>query len=177
MSAVAAGACRAVRAYVGLGSNLGGPVARLRSAFAALAAVPATRLAARSGLYRNPALGGPPQPDYVNAVAALETTLSAPALLAELQRIEACHGRDRSGERRWGPRTLDLDLLLYGEERIALGERLIVPHPRLAERAFVLHPLLELAPALEVPGLGPLAALAAAVPGVALVPIEEPPGG
>jgi 2-amino-4-hydroxy-6-hydroxymethyldihydropteridine diphosphokinase len=153
-----------VIAYIGLGSNLGDPAARLRSAVAALRQLPQSRYLADSGLYRSRALlppGGEPQPDYCNAVAVLETELSAHALLDRLQRIEAQHGRTR--EQRWGARTLDLDLLLYGDALID-DARLSVPHPELHRREFVLHPLLRVAPELEIPGRGKLEYMAAQCP-------------
>ena len=146
-------------AYIGLGSNLGDSAATLAAAFAELSELPGSRLVARSSLYRSDpvdAVG----PDYVNAVARLETALSPQELLAELQRIELTHGRDRP--HRNAPRTLDLDLLLHGQ--VAIDEPgLVVPHPRLQERAFVLVPLHELAPMLEVPGRGPVEGLLRAV--------------
>jgi 2-amino-4-hydroxy-6-hydroxymethyldihydropteridine diphosphokinase len=137
-------------AYVGLGSNLDDPVAQVRRALAALAGLPQTRLVARSSLYRSPPMGPAEQPDYVNAVAALLTALPAAELLAALQDIENAQGRRRDGPR-WGPRTLDLDLLLFGEVAMA-SDTLTLPHPGLAERPFVLLPLLEVAPELRVPG-------------------------
>jgi 2-amino-4-hydroxy-6-hydroxymethyldihydropteridine diphosphokinase len=148
-------------AYVGLGSNLGHPVAQLRGALAALGGLPGTRLVARSALYRNPPMGPPDQPEYVNAVAALLTTLTAGELLRALQQIESDFGRKR-GEQRWGPRTLDLDLLLYGDLQLASDE-LILPHPGLATRPFVLIPLSEIAPALRLPGGKLIASLVTAV--------------
>lgn len=148
----------AIRAAVALGSNLADPEAQVRRAFDELAAIPDTRLVARSRLYRTRAVG-PPQPDYVNAVALLETRLDADGLFDRLLGIEAAHGRVR-GER-WGPRTLDLDLLVYGDAVIDTP-RLSVPHPQLALRPFVLVPLAEVAPDLAVPGLGPVEALCAA---------------
>lgn len=146
----------AVTAYVGLGGNLGDAAATLRAAFAALDALPRTRLLRASRLYRTPAWGRRDQPDFVNAAAALETGLPPRDLLGALLDIERDFGRDRSDEdARWGPRTLDLDLLLYGEDVIdAPGLR--VPHPHLHERAFVLVPLLEIAPELVIPGHGAL---------------------
>jgi len=149
-------------AFVGLGANLGDPRAQVLEALRALDAIPGTKVTARSSLYRSAPVGGEPQPDYVNAVARLETALSAPALLAELHAIEHRHGRERSA--RNAPRTLDLDLLLFGAERIdapALG----VPHPRMHERAFVLAPLAEIAPDADVPGRGRARALLAACAG------------
>lgn len=151
----AEGAARAgaVRAYVGLGSNLGEPEAQLRQALEELDRLPDTDRVASSSLYRNPPMGPVPQPDYVNAVAALDTRLAPVELLAALQGIEQAHGRARV--ERWGPRTLDLDLLLYGE-RLIDEPRLRVPHPGLHERAFVLYPLAEIAAELSIPGRGPL---------------------
>jgi len=148
-----------VTAHVGLGSNLGDSAAVLEAAFDALAALPGTRALARSSLYRSAPVDAS-GPDFLNAVAAFETRLAPPALLAHLHRIEAQHGRERSG--RNAPRTLDLDLLLYGAEVID-ADGLVVPHPRLHERAFVLVPLLEIAPDVVVPGLGRAADL---LPGV-----------
>lgn len=144
-------------AFVGVGSNLRGPAAQVRQAIAALARVEATRLVRSSSLYRNPAVGPGRQPDYVNAVAEIDTQLAPHALLDALQAIEAGMGRV-CGPVRWAPRVIDLDLLLYGERRID-DERLEVPHPRIAERPFVLYPLAEIAPRLEIPGVGPLADL------------------
>jgi 2-amino-4-hydroxy-6-hydroxymethyldihydropteridine diphosphokinase len=146
-----------VRCYVGLGSNLDDPILQVRRGLTALAALPDTKVAQPSSLYRSPPMGPPGQPDYVNAVCALATRLPAPRLLAHLQGIEDRHGRVR-GPLHWGPRILDLDLLLYGDAELS-GPDLTVPHPGLAERAFVLYPLLEIAPDLEVPSLGPIASL------------------
>lgn len=145
---------QSVRAYVGIGSNLDDPPSQVRRAFQALAALPAGRCLARSPLYRTTPVGGPPgQPDYVNAVAALDTWLEPDALLTALQEIENVRGRVRN--ERWGPRTLDLDLLLYGA-LIRDDPRLTLPHPRLHERAFVLYPLYDIAPTLLLPGRGRL---------------------
>lgn len=165
----AASAVARVRAYVALGSNLDQPVARIRRAFQALDSIPLTRLAEHAGLYRNPALG-PPQPDYVNSVAALDTGLAPHALLAALQAIEEAQNRARGGLR-WGPRTLDLDLLLFGAQSIETAD-LIVPHPHLHERAFVLFPLHEIAPRIEVPGHGPLDALIGSMSDADLVRVD-----
>ncbi len=142
---------------MGLGSNLDDPVRQVRAGLAALAALEQTELAACSQLYRSAPMGPPGQPDYINAVARLHTRLAPETLLDALQAIEARAGRDRSGER-WGPRTLDLDILLYTDRRID-SARLQVPHPGIAARNFVLYPLAELAPDLDIPGLGPLPAL------------------
>jgi 2-amino-4-hydroxy-6-hydroxymethyldihydropteridine diphosphokinase len=140
------------RAYVGLGSNLADPAQQVAAAFAALAALPHTRLVARSSLYRTAPIGVVlRQPDYVNAVAALDTALSPRHLLAALQAIERRQRRRRSAPN--APRSLDLDLLLYGDRRHT-GLELTLPHPRLHLRGFVLKPLLELAPAVAIPGRG-----------------------
>lgn len=140
-----------IRACIGLGSNLDDPVRQVRSALDALGQLPFSHLMSRSRLYRSEPVGPPGQPQYVNAAAMLQTGLAADDLLAALQDIERQQGRVR--DVRWGPRTIDLDLLLYGDAVIT-GPTLTVPHPRLHERAFVLRPLLDIAPALEIPGLG-----------------------
>lgn len=132
----------AVMAFVGIGANLGDAPAAVRTAFDALAALPATRLVRCSSLYRSAPVGTD-GPEYFNAVAAIATTLAPLDLLAALQQIETDAGRTRPW--RWAPRTLDLDLLFYGEEQISLTT-LSVPHPRIFERAFVLLPLAEIAP-------------------------------
>jgi 2-amino-4-hydroxy-6-hydroxymethyldihydropteridine diphosphokinase len=144
-----------VTAYIGLGSNLEQPRQQVTDALKALAGLPCCRLTAHSSLYRSRPVGPADQPDYINAVACLDTGLDAESLLDGLQALESRHGRLRDGER-WGPRTLDLDLLLYADHRLDTP-RLQVPHPRMAERAFVLIPLAEIAPhRLSIPGLGPL---------------------
>ncbi len=143
-----------VIAHIGLGGNVGDVRATLVAALAAIDGLPGTRVIARSRFYRTAPVGGIAQDDFVNAVARIETGLPAPALLDALFAIERAHGRDRRREQRWGPRTLDLDLLLYGDERID-AEGLTVPHPRIAERAFVLVPLVEVSPEVMIPGLGP----------------------
>lgn len=149
-----------VRAFVGIGSNLEDPARQVALALAALAAIPDTEVAAASRPFRTPPWGDTAQPAFVNAVAELHTSLPARALFTHLQRIEAGAGRLR--ERRWGPRVLDLDLLLYGDACISDAD-MHVPHPHLHERAFVLVPLAELAPTLEVPGHGRVDLLLAAV--------------
>ena len=138
-------------AFVGLGANLGAPESQVRQALGALDAMPHTRVVKASSLYRSAPQGYAAQPDYVNAVAQLETGLPAGRLLDELQAIEARHGRRRSFAN--APRTLDLDLLLFGNAVIA-AEQLQVPHPRMHERAFVLAPLVEIAPLISIPGKG-----------------------
>lgn len=139
----------AVRCYIGLGANLANPVQQLEQAIAALRQVPHSRLVAVSSLYGSKPMGPQDQPDYVNAVAALDTSLSSEALLDALQSIEQSQGRQRKAER-WGPRTLDLDILLYGEQ-IINTERLTVPHYGLKQREFVLYPLAEIAAELRLP--------------------------
>ena len=144
-------------AFIGLGANLGDTVATIDAAFAALAMLPQSRLVARSSLYRTQPVDAD-GPDYVNAVARVDTELSPRQLLDALLRIECEHGRERP--HRNAPRTLDLDLLLHGE-RVIDEPGLVVPHPRLHLRAFALLPLAELSPDLEVPAHGPVSALLA----------------
>lgn len=146
-----------VRAFIGLGSNLDDPLSQVKAALLELANLRQSRLSAISPLYRTPPLGPADQPDYINAVAALDTALEPLALLDELQRIERHHHRVRTLH--WGPRTLDLDLLLYGD-RVITNERLTVPHPGLPERPFVIFPLQAIAPGLILPDGTPLASLA-----------------
>ncbi|MDX9766752.1 MAG: 2-amino-4-hydroxy-6-hydroxymethyldihydropteridine diphosphokinase [Ectothiorhodospiraceae bacterium] len=160
-------------AYIGLGSNLQSPADQVSQAVRELAALPQSRLVACSSLYGSPPMGPSDQPDYVNAVAALTTGLEPRALLEMLFEIERRHGRERL--QRWGPRTLDLDLLLY-DDRMIDEAGLVVPHPGLPQRAFVLYPLFEIAPELDVPGFGPLAALVDACPRAGLMRIEHAPG-
>jgi 2-amino-4-hydroxy-6-hydroxymethyldihydropteridine diphosphokinase len=138
-------------AYVGLGANLDGPRRQLEQALVELAGLPDTRLVRQSSFYRTRPIGYAEQPDFVNAVAQLETGLAAERLLAELHAIEARHGRERSFAN--APRTLDLDLLLHGNTVIS-SETLKLPHPRMHERAFVLAPLVEIAPDAAIPGRG-----------------------
>jgi 2-amino-4-hydroxy-6-hydroxymethyldihydropteridine diphosphokinase len=154
----------AVVAFVGLGANLGEAAQTLREALRELDALPATRLLRASRLYRTPAWGVQAQPDFVNAVAMLETALPPRDLLDALLALERAHGRDRTHETRWGPRTLDLDLLVHGDAHID-EPGLRVPHPHLHERAFVLLPLAEIAPDAIVPGAGRVRELAAAMAG------------
>jgi len=131
-----------ITAYIAVGSNLGDSNAIVHSAFDAINNIPKTTLTQRSSLHQTKPMGPQDQPDYLNAAAEIKTTLSPYELLKELQRIENEHGRIRT-EERWGPRTLDLDLLLFGDEKINTPD-LIVPHPGLFERDFVLKPLLEI---------------------------------
>ncbi len=144
-------------AYVGLGSNLQGPARQLENTFELLDEISDTRLIRRSALYRSAPFGGVEQPDFANAVAALLTRLSAQTLLGELQRIETERGRER-GAIQWGPRILDLDLLVYSSQTIDTPG-LTIPHPGISERNFVLLPLVDVAPDLNIPGLGPIRSL------------------
>jgi len=138
-----------VTAHIGLGANLGDRQETLRTALRLLDEMPDTRITQRSSLYETAPVGFTEQPEFLNAVAEVETTLPALGLLRALLGIENLLGRVRT--LRWGPRVIDLDLLTYGSEQIALPE-LTVPHPRLWERAFVLVPLAEIAPELTLPG-------------------------
>ncbi len=139
-------------AFIGLGANLGDPQRQVQQAFRELDAIPHTRVVRTSSLYRSAPLGYAEQPSFVNAVAQLETALAAERLLAELQVIEVAHGRRRSFAN--APRTLDLDLLLFGNA-VVDAPGLKIPHPRMHERAFVLVPLLEIAPEVAIPEQGP----------------------
>ncbi|HYK25472.1 MAG TPA: 2-amino-4-hydroxy-6-hydroxymethyldihydropteridine diphosphokinase [Steroidobacteraceae bacterium] len=144
-------------AYIGIGSNLSEPRAQVLGAFDRIAAIEGVRLVVRSRLYGSSPLGPADQPDYVNAVAGVLTLLTPQALLSELHALERAAGRPAKRER-WGPRILDLDLLVYGRERSSEGA-LTLPHPGILERAFVLYPLADVAPDLDVPGMGRVAAL------------------
>jgi 2-amino-4-hydroxy-6-hydroxymethyldihydropteridine diphosphokinase len=147
--------------YIGIGSNLDSPGDQVRQAITALGDLPESILVSESGLYRSSPMGPPDQPDFINAVAALLTQTDARDLLQRLQEIERKQGRNRDGER-WGPRTLDLDLLAYAGE-IINEDDLIVPHPGIADRNFVLLPWQEIAPTFRVPGLAEIAAMAASI--------------
>lgn len=140
-----------VAAYVALGANLDAPARRIEQAIAELGSLPDTRLLARSGLYLSRPAGYTAQPDFVNAVVRLDTTLTPQALLAALLDLERRHGRERTF--RNAPRTLDLDILLYGD-RVLDAPGLHLPHPRMHERVFVLKPLVEIAPEAQIPGRG-----------------------
>lgn len=145
---------------IGLGSNLGEPVLQLHTALEALANDADLKFLKTSGFYQSKALtllDAPPQNDYINAVAMLETTLSADELLHKLNVVEASQGRERN--EKWAARTLDLDILLYGDQCIQ-SECLIIPHSQIKFRNFVIHPLYEVAGNIEIPGLGSLALLA-----------------
>lgn len=162
-----------MRAFVALGANLGDPVAQLRSACAALASLPATRRRSCSSLYRTKPVGYTDQPDFINAVCEIDTTLPARDLMQALLAIERDHGRVRDIP--GGPRTLDLDLLVYGDLRCE-EPGLTLPHPRLHERAFVLYPLYEIAPGLVIPGRGAIEDLLASCPGQEVERLPERAG-
>jgi len=141
------------RACVGIGSNLGDRLAAIERAVLALASLPGTRLVARSSVHETEPVGPVPQGPFLNAAVVLATSLAPADLLEALLAIERTMGRDRTAAERWGPRVIDLDLLLYGS-LVEHGRRLTLPHPRLHERAFVLEPLAEIAPDTVVPGIG-----------------------
>jgi len=146
-----------IRAYIGVGSNLGDPVTQVKEAIEELEMLPDSILHAKSSLYSSKPMGPADQPDYVNAVVAIDTLLSADNLLQALTRIEDLQGRERGGEK-WGPRILDLDLLLYGKNKIN-KPGLTVPHPGMHERDFVIMPLAEIAGNISIPGRGQLSVL------------------
>lgn len=157
--------------YIGLGSNLDNPLIQLKNARLTICDIDSVQERAFSSFYRSPPMGPADQPDYINAVMALTTMLPPMELLRCLQRIEYQQGRVRGGQR-WTARTLDLDLLLYGDRQINMPD-LIVPHSGIAERAFVLYPLNEIAPQLQIPGLGAVAELIAKCPSNGLVKLES----
>jgi 2-amino-4-hydroxy-6-hydroxymethyldihydropteridine diphosphokinase len=161
-----------VTAYIGLGSNLKDPIEQLRAGIAALTRLPGTVLERCSSFYLSAPIGRVDQPDFINAVCRVRTVLAPTALLQRLLAVEAGRGRlrDVSG----GPRTLDLDLLLYGD-RANGAPGLDLPHPRLHERAFVLYPLYELAPGLVIPGRGALADLLPACAGQKIEKLTRTP--
>lgn len=146
-----------VCAYIGLGSNLGDPESHISRALTDLQELPQTQQRAHSSLYKTRPVGPQDQGDFINAVSCIETDLTAPELLQRLQDIENKHGRVRTDEQ-WGPRKLDLDLLLYGDEVIELPD-LVVPHPQMHQRCFVLLPLVEIAPEVTIPLQGDAAEL------------------
>lgn len=156
------------RAYIALGSNLRDPADEVTRAFTELNALPGTRLVRRSSLYRTAPVGYDNQPDFINAVAEVETNLNPLELLRTILQLENQHGRERPFPN--APRVLDLDLLLYDDVAMRTAE-LNLPHPRMHERGFVLLPLAEIAPGLEIPGHGQVASLAqrCADQGVALL--------
>jgi 2-amino-4-hydroxy-6-hydroxymethyldihydropteridine diphosphokinase len=140
--------------YIGLGSNLDNPTKLVTDAFEAIASIEDTRVLKASSLYSSKPMGPQDQPDYINAVCLIETALKPHSLLKQLQRIELENGRDRSGQR-WGARTLDLDILLYGSQKIKTTD-LTVPHIGMADREFVMVPLFEIAPSMVMPDGKPI---------------------
>ena len=148
-------------AYIGVGSNLEDPRRQVLAAFERLRRLPRTQLVSTSRLYRSRPFGSVDQPEFINAVAGVLTQLDPPALFSELHAIERAMGRPEQHEH-WGPRVIDLDLLAFGSERRS-DPALTLPHPRIVERNFVLYPLSDIAPELELPGLGRVADLAAAI--------------
>jgi 2-amino-4-hydroxy-6-hydroxymethyldihydropteridine diphosphokinase len=160
-----------VTAYIALGANLADPVAQVRAGMAALATLPRTRLVAQSSLYRTAPVGYADQPDFINAVAAVETALSPRELLTALLATEQQHGRVRKFAN--APRTLDLDVLLYGEVQMH-EDGLTIPHPRMHERAFVLVPLAEIAPRCVIPGRGTVGELLRGINVTGVVQLKTP---
>ena len=157
-------------ACIALGANIGEPLRQIESAFAALAALPDTRLVARSSLYRSAPVGYANQPDFINAVAVIETALDPHALLDALLAIERVHGRVRDFPN--APRTLDLDIVFYGD--VVIQEHgLTIPHARMLERAFVMVPLAEIAPEAQVPGRGTVRELAAQVDAASVAQLQR----
>jgi 2-amino-4-hydroxy-6-hydroxymethyldihydropteridine diphosphokinase len=161
-----------MRVYIGLGSNLEQPQQQILTAIRDIEAIAGLELVAQSSLYHSPPMGPQDQPDYINAVVAVETELAPLAVLDALQHIEQSHGRIR--KRHWGERTLDLDILLV-DDRVINETRLTVPHPGIAERAFVVYPLAEIAPDLTIPGKGKLADIKTNCPLDGLKQLDESP--
>lgn len=158
------------RAFVGLGGNTGDVETTLTEATWAIDSLPQTSIRAQSRFYRSPPWGNTEQPEFINAVVELQTRLAPRVLLNYLLDIEVRFGRDRSEGEKWGPRTIDLDLLCYGEEMID-EPGMHIPHPHIGARAFVLVPLAEIAPTLEIPGMGQVSDLRARVDANGIVPI------
>lgn len=161
----------AIRAFVGMGGNIGDVANTLMEAIWALEALPQTSVRSQSDLYRSPPWGRTDQAQFINAVVELQTRLAPSILLDRLIEIEERFGRVRNADERWGPRTLDLDLLLYGDQTIQVPG-LCIPHPHLHERGFVLVPLAQIAPNLDVPGQGRVADLLADIDASAITLID-----
>ena len=159
-----------MRTFIGLGSNLENPREQIKTAVNDMQLIPETEFVACSSLYKSPPMGPQDQPDYINAVIELDTELAPHLLLDQLQKIEQQHGRLR--KRHWGERTLDLDLLVYGDVVIS-DERLTVPHPGIATRAFVLYPLAELDEQLVIPKIGKVEQLVKQCPRDGLQQVEK----
>lgn len=162
-----------VSCFIGIGSNLDDPVKQMQEAWSALSVLRNTQLVSTSSLYGSDPMGPQDQPDYVNSVAEISTQLSPLCLLDELQAVEDKQGRVR-GHNRWTARTLDLDLLLYGQQ-VLTSERLTVPHPGITERSFVLMPLLEIAPNCIIPGKGSADTFAASAENFGIHRLQETP--
>lgn len=161
----------AIRAFVGMGGNIGDVANTLMEAIWALEALPQTSVRSQSDLYRSPPWGRTDQAEFINAVVELQTRLAPSILLDRLIEIEERFGRVRNADERWGPRTLDLDLLLYGDQTIQVPG-LCIPHPHLHERGFVLVPLAQIAPNLDVPGQGRVSDLLADIDASAITLID-----
>ena len=160
--------------FIGIGSNLGDSVTIVEEAIGAIGAIQQCELRGKSSLYRSAALGDIPQDDYINAVVKIETGLEPLALLLELQAIEHAYYRNRDDETRWGPRTLDLDIILFGN-RVFEDSHLTIPHPEFSQRLFVLTPMLEIDGDRFIPGFGSLSYLILQAPALAMEKLE--PGG
>ena len=158
--------------FIGLGSNIGDSSTIVEQAIDAVAHIRECRLRGRSSLYRSAALGDVPQDDYINAVVKIDTSLEPLALLLELQAIEHAYYRNRNEEERWGPRTLDLDIILFGDRNID-DSHLVVPHPEFAKRRFVLEPMLEVDGDRFVPGYGSLGYLAEHAPALSMTKLDK----
>ena len=170
---------RTLQVFVALGANLGDPAVQIGAAFNGLQQLPRAEVVNRSALYRSAPMGPQDQPDYVNAVCELccDSNLDPLDLLDQMQALEAASGRERDSQGanksgHWGPRMLDLDLLLFGQQQIS-STRLTVPHPGILERNFVLVPLLEIAPKISIPGKGPAADFLKAQQGPGLQRLPE----
>lgn len=160
------------QAYIGLGSNIGDSITIVNQAIDMLGNIRGCRLSARSSLYRSAALGDKPQDDYINAVARLDTDIEPLALLLELQAIECAYYRRREAEERWAPRTLDLDIILFGTRQLE-DSHLVVPHPEFIKRRFVLEPMLEMDGDRFIPGYGSLAYLVDQAPALQMEKISD----
>lgn len=159
-------------AYIGLGSNIGDSTTIVEQAIAMLGKIGGCRLSARSSLYRSAALGDKPQDDYINAVARIDTELEPLSLLLELQAIEHAYYRRRDAEERWAPRTLDLDIILFGTRQIE-DSHLVIPHPEFINRRFVLEPMLEIDGDRFIPVFGSLAYLVERAPPLKMEKITD----
>ena len=161
--------------FVALGSNIGDSITIVEEAIAALGRIDSTRLRARSSLYRSAAIGEIPQDDYINAVVLLDTALEPLALLLELQAIEHAYYRNRDNEQRWAPRTLDLDIILFGNRELD-DSHLTIPHPEFSKRRFVLEPMLEVDGDRFIPGYGSLLYLIEHAPALTMHKLDSSDG-